>query len=338
MLQSPAMIHRLLKTRELGILAVLGLELVIFAVLLHRPGQPNLFLSSTSQLAAIEESAILGLAAIGSCLVIISGGIDLSVGSQIALVTVVTARLLSPEVGWPVPLAVLAGLLCGAACGWLAAALICRAKLPPFIVTLGLMSVIRGTAFLLTGGTTIPVDRQSPLLTVIGDGAVNVGGVAIPALVIVLVATAAGFTWLLARTTFGRGVYALGGNEEAARLSGVRVVRLKHLVYTLAGLCAGLSGCAYVAAHGAGQSTAATGWELDAIAAAVLGGASLSGGRGSVVGACVGALIFRLLLKGLTMLGASRYQMVIIGLVVIVAVVVDQVTTARARGAAQPGR
>ncbi len=325
------MLRRLTATRELGILFVLAIEIAVFALLLRQPGRANPFLDSQAVLNAVEDSAVLGLAAVGSCLVIVSGGIDLAVGSIIALVAVVTAWLMQPAVGWPAVLAVAAGLLTGAACGAVSGLVITRAGLPPFIVTLGMMSVVRGLAFLLTGGRTLTLAADSPLLERVGDGALHLAGLRVPVLVLVLVAVAATVAVVMGRAVVGRQVLALGGNEEAARLSGVPVARLKVGVYAAAGLLAGLAGCAYLAAHGAGQSTAAVGWELDAIAAAVLGGASLSGGRGSVVGACLGALIFRVLLKGLTMLGASRYQQVIIGAVVIVAVIVDQVATARMR-------
>jgi len=325
------MAKRLLAVRELGILAVLALEIMIFAWLLRRPGEANTFLNSQSMLNAVRESAVLGLAAIGASIVIVSGGIDLAVGSIIALVTVVGARLMTLPEPLPIALAVPIAIGCGALCGAVSGAVICRAKLPPFIVTLGMMSVVRGTAFLITRSRTISLPRDSWLLQAVGQGEVGLGRVACPNLALILLVVAAVFAWAMSHTALGRRIVAVGGNEQAARLSGVPVERVKLWVYGLAGGCAGLAGVAYLAKYGAGQSTAATGWELDAIASAVLGGASLSGGRGSVVGACLGALIFRLLQKGLTMLGASDYQQVIVGLVVIVAVVVDQMTVARAR-------
>lgn len=325
------MAKRLLAVRELGILAVLALEIIIFAWLLRRPGETNTFLNSQSMLNAVRESAVLGLAAIGATIVIVSGGIDLSVGSVIALVTVVGARLMTLPQPLPVAVAVPVAILAGVACGVVSGAIICRANLPPFIVTLGMMSVVRGLAFLITRSRTISLPRDSWLLTSVGQGEVGLGALAFPNLAWLLLLVAAGFAWAMSRTALGRRIVAVGGNEQAARLSGVAVSRVKLWVYGLAGGCAGLAGVAYLAKYGAGQSTAATGWELDAIASAVLGGASLSGGRGSVIGACLGALIFRLLQKGLTMLGASDYQQVIVGLVVIVAVVIDQVTVARAR-------
>lgn len=325
------MLRKLLATRELGIILVLLSEAAIFAWLVRQPGHSNPFLAGDSILRLVRDSAVLGLAAIGSTLVIISGGIDLAVGSIIALVTVVTARLMAGPLQCGSALAVLLGLAAGTSCGLLSAWIITGAKLPPFIVTLGMLSTIRGVAFLLTDGRTIPLDRQAALARVIGEGKFQVGPFTVPVLALLLVLIALAYLWLMNRTTLGRAIVAVGGNEEAARLSGVPVRRVKLIVYGLAGLNAALAGIAYLGYYGTGQSTAARGWELDAIAAAVLGGASLSGGRGSVVGACIGAVIFRVLQKGLTMTGASSYEEVIVGLVVIIAVVLDQLTTARAR-------
>ncbi|MBI2302870.1 MAG: ABC transporter permease, partial [Armatimonadetes bacterium] len=287
------MLKRVLAARELGITCVLLLEVAIFAWLVRVPGQANPFLSADSVLRIVRDSAVLGLAAIGATVVIVSGGIDLSVGSVIALTAVITARLLTPQVGWPAPVAVAAGLLAGTLCGLASATVITRAKLPPFIVTLGMLSIVRGLAFLLTGGHTITLPGGSALQRLVGEGRIEVLGAQVPSLAILLVVVAAVFLALMSHTALGRAIYAVGGNEEAARLSGVRVRRVKHVVYGLAGFTAGLAGCSYLAFYGTGQSTAARGWELSAIAAAVLGGASLNGGRGSVVGTCIGAVIFR---------------------------------------------
>jgi len=324
------MAKRLLAVRELGILAVLALEIMIFAWLLRRPGEANTFLNSQSMLNAVRESAVLGLAAIGASIVIVSGGIDLAVGSIIALVTVVGARLMTLPEPLPIALAVPIAIGCGALCGAVSGAVICRAKLPPFIVTLGMMSVVRGTAFLITRSRTISLPRDSWLLQAVGQGEVGLGRVACPNLALILLVVAAVFAWAMSQPPWAedRG----GGRERAGGAAQRRAGGARQAV--------GLRPGGRLRGPGRGglpgqvrgrQSTAATGWELDAIASAVLGGASLSGGRGSVVGACLGALIFRLLQKGLTMLGASDYQQVIVGLVVIVAVVVDQMTVARAR-------
>lgn len=313
---------RWLAAREVGIAGVLALEIAVFAWLLRRPGEPNAFLAPTQLLLMLKDTAILGLAAIGTTIVIVSGGIDLSVGSVIALVSLVVAGALTH--GVPVPLAVGAGLLVGTGCGLVSAAIITGFSLPPFIVTLGMMSIARGAAFLLTGGMTISVEDCWYTRRVGGD----LLGLPVPALV--LVACAALAAVAMSRGRAGRAIVALGGNEEAARLSGLRLGRLKALVYALGGLTAGLAGAMFVAQYGTGQSTAAAGWELDAIASAVLGGASLSGGRGSVGGTCLGAMVFQVLRSGLTMNNASQYSQVITGAVVIAVVVLDQAAGARA--------
>ncbi len=324
------LVRRLLGTRELGIVLVLLVEAGCFAWLLREPGRANPFLRPEVMLDLVRDSAVLGLAAIGACITIIAGGIDLSVGSLIALSAVVTAAALE-RTGLQAPAAALCGLGVGTGCGLLSAQILVRFRLPPFIVTLGMLSVARGAAYLITRGRTI-VLPISPFTERFGSGAIELLGLRVPMPVVVLAVTAVIFAGLMSRTAIGRSIFALGGNEEAARLSGVRVDRLKHLVYGLGGFTAGLAGCVYAAYYGTGQSTAAVGWELDAIAAAVLGGASLQGGRGSVAGACIGAVIFRVLDRGLTMLGASDYRQVIVGLVVITVVILDQATTTRAEG------
>mgnify|MGYP000947013002 FL=1 len=319
------MLKRVLALRELGILVVLAAEVALFAVLCRQPGQANPFLQPEALLNVVRDSAVLSLAAIGTTVIIVAGGIDLSVGSVLALSAVVMASLM--EAGhtlWAVP----AGLLVGSLCGLVTATVINWAKLPPFIVTLGMMSVARGTAFLVTGGRTVTLP-DSGFTRAVG-GNIMLGSVPVPVpVLILLVVAAAGAVWLT-RSSLGRAVTALGGNEEAARLSGLPIARLKRVVYGLGGLMAAVAGGVFVAYYGTGQSTAATGWELDAIAAAVLGGASLNGGRGSVVGTCVGAVIFRVLQRGLTMLGASDYSQVITGIVVVAVVVLDQMATRRA--------
>ncbi|MBI5834981.1 MAG: ABC transporter permease [Armatimonadetes bacterium] len=322
------MIKRVLALRELGIVAVLLAEVALFAVLCRQPGRPNPFLQPEALLNVVRDSAVLGLAAIGTTVIIVAGGIDLSVGSVLALCAVVVASLM--EAGhalWAVPV----GLLVGIACGLITASIINAAKLPPFIVTLGMMSVARGSAFLVTGGRTVTLP-ESTFTHAVG-GNIMVAGVLVPVPALIWVGVALLAAMWLSRSRLGRAVTALGGNEEAARLSGLPIARLKRVVYGLGGGMAAMAGSVFVAYYGTGQSTAAGGWELDAIAAAVLGGASLNGGRGSIIGTCVGAVIFRVLQRGLTMLGASDYSQVITGIVVVAVVVLDQFATRRAHRA-----
>lgn len=318
--------RRLFRSRETGILAILALEILVFSVLTHRPDRPNPMLDPNHLLATVRDTTVLATAAIGSCIVIIAGGIDLSVGSCIALTSVITAYAITA--GYSPWGAALIGLLAAASMGVFSATVITRAKLPPFIATLGMMSIARGLAYLMTRGATIPIP-DSDFTRLLGSGQIGLLGVALPVPVVVLLCLAILFHIVMGRTRFGRQVYALGGNEEATRLSGIAVERLKVGVYAIGGLMAGLAGIIFTAYYGTGQSTAAMGWELDAIASVVIGGGSLSGGRGSIWGTCIGALLFQVLRSGLAMVGASDYSQIIIGAVVIAVVAVDQMAIRR---------
>lgn len=319
--------RRLFRAREFGILVILALEIAIFGILTQRPDRPNPMLDADNLLATVRDMTVLATAALGSCVIIIAGGIDLSVGSCIALTSVVTAHAI--VAGTPPLVACILGILSAMSMGVLSATLITRANLPPFIATLGMMSIARGLAYLVTKGATIPIP-DSAFTRVLGSGMVPFPMMAVPVPVVLLLLLASVFHVFMTRTRWGREIYAIGGNEESARLSGVPVVRLKYLVYVLGGLMAGLAGMIFTAYYGTGQSTAAMGWELDAIASVVIGGGSLSGGRGSIWGTCIGALIFQVLRSGLAMVGASDYNQLIIGAVVVAVVAFDQIASRRA--------
>jgi ribose transport system permease protein len=325
--KKPTAVRQSLRVREIGVLGVLLLEIALFAFLVRTSngGDGWTFLQSANLLDILRETAIIGIAAIGVTCVIISGGIDLSVGGLIALSCVVTAHLLREGVA--PPLAIGAALLVGIISGAIAAGLVTWLDLPPFIATLGLMLVARGLAFVVSGGDNLAVNEQAPWFTdVFGNDAIF----GVPYLVILLAALALVFAVLLARTVWGRQIFAVGGNEVAARYAGVDVRRVKWSVYVLSGFLAALAGVIYVARFGTGRSDAAEGYELDAVAAAVVGGASLAGGRGSITGAVLGAVIFTTLRTGLSQVtGASAYQNVIVGAVVIGAVVVDRLIQKR---------
>lgn len=326
-------LKKMLHMRELAIVAVLVVEVAIFAAMLSRPGRPNPMLDPNYWLEVVRDSAVLSIAAVGSCVVIVSGGIDLSVGSVIALSCVLvglTVRGLTPALGAGLAagLGAGAGLAGGAAAGIVSGTLVTAVRLPPFIATLAMMSIARGCAFRITRGRTIPIP-DSFFTERFGSGAIPLGVFKLPMPVAVLIVLALAMTFFMTRMKWGRQIYAIGGNEEAARFSGVRVGRIKLLVYGLAGLMAGLAGVVLAAYYGTGQSTAAMGWELDAIAAVVVGGGSLSGGRGSVIGACLGAVIFGMLQNGLTMLNMSEDKQLIVGIVIIVVVAFDMLTSAK---------
>jgi ribose transport system permease protein len=270
-------------------------------------------------LLILKYSSIYGIAAIGAAIVIISGGIDLAPGAVIALTSVVTG-FCYVQAGWPLSLSAVAGLLVGAATGLTSSWLIVRIGLPAFIATLGVMGIARGLAFIITEARYYDLSRTLPPGT-------RVLGVPMDWMApIVMVVAALAFQWSMKRLKWGRHVFAVGGNEMAAIFCGLSVGWIKTSVYVVAGVMASIAGIVLAIAQGQGKADLATGYELDIIASAVVGGASLSGGRGSVVGAVLGALIFGVLRNALPQIpGATFYDRLIVGLVVIVIVVLDQV-------------
>ena len=274
------------------------------------------FLTVSNLLNVAQQTAINAVIAVGLTFVIISGGIDLSVGSLVAFSGVVLASLLQREV--PIPLAIAGGLFAGSACGLLNGVLITMGRLPPFIATLGMMSVARGGALLFTQGR--PISGFSDSFRWLATG--EILSVPVPVALMIVVYGIAHF--LLRRTKFGRYLYAIGGNEEAALLSGVRVRWYKTMVYGTSGLLSGVAAVLLTARLNSAQPIAGINYELDAIAATVIGGTSLMGGQGSVVGTLIGALIMGVLRNGLNLLGVSSFiQQVVIGSVIILAVLMD---------------
>ncbi len=271
------------------------------------------FFTLSNLLNVAQQTAINAVIAVGMTFVIISGGIDLSVGSLVALSGVVLASLLQADI--PVPLSIAGGLATGAVCGLINGLLITRGKLPPFIATLGMMSVARGAALMYTGAR--PISGFSPGFRYLATG--EILHIPMPVLIMILIYIAAHF--MLKRTKMGRYAYAIGGNEEAALLSGVNISFYKTSLYTLCGMLAGLAAVILTARLNSAQPIAGIMYELDAIAATVIGGTSLMGGEGSVGGTLMGALIMGVLRNGLNLLGvSSQVQQVVIGAVIICAV------------------
>ena len=303
--------HRLiLSARQFG--TMIGLVVLCAVLWILTPH----FLTVSNLLNVAEQTSINAVVAVGMTFVILSGGIDLSVGSIVALAGVVLGTAL--QGGQPlyvaVPLALAAGLACGLANG----ALISWGGLPPFIVTLGTMSIARGAALLFTEGR--PVSGFDPSFRVIATG--RLGFIPAPVIVMALVYVVANF--VLARTTFGRYVYAIGGNEEATRLSGVAVRFHKTMIYGVSGLMSAVAAVVLTARLNSAQPIAGMMYELDAIAATVIGGTSLMGGDGTLGGTLVGALIMGVLRNGLNLLGVSSFlQQIVIGGVIVVAVLLD---------------
>jgi inositol transport system permease protein len=260
---------------------------------------------------------VVGIVAIGVTLIIITTGIDLSSGSVIALSSVVVASMVHPG-DYPLALSLVVGLGLGALTGVINGAIISKGKIAPFIVTLGMMTAARGLALLYSGGR--PIGNLSSSFKVIGQGSLL--GIPIP----ILIFLAIGFiTYLiLNKTKFGKYVYAIGGNEQAARIAGVNVDKYKIMIYGYAGLLSAIGGIILTSRISSGQPTAGTMYELDAIAAAVIGGTSLSGGIGTIGGTIIGALIIGVMNNGLDLLNVSSYwQQILKGVIITVAVLID---------------
>jgi ribose/xylose/arabinose/galactoside ABC-type transport system permease subunit len=274
------------------------------------------FLTLSNLMNILEQSSINAIVAVGMTFVIITAGIDLSVGSILAFSGVVMASLL--QGGVPIVLALLAGLAVGTVCGLLNGFLVSIGKLPPFIVTLGMMSVARGAALVYTDGR--PISTFEPAFRYLATG--KIFFLPMPLLIMLLVYLITHL--ILTRTKFGLYTYAMGGNEEATRLSGVNVRFHKTMVYALSGLTSAIAAVLLTARLNSAQPIAGMMYELDAIAATVIGGTSLMGGEGTLTGTFIGALIMGVLRNGLNLLGVSSFlQQIIIGLVIIVAVLFD---------------
>jgi ribose transport system permease protein len=317
-------VKKLWEVRELSTVAILIVEILFFTWWLWPDSnRPHPFLNTGNALLILKYSSIYGIAAIGAAIVIISGGIDLAPGAVMALAGVVSADLFVVR-GWGLTPAMTMGVVIGLASGVLSAVLIVAVRLPPFIATLGVMGITRGAAFIITEGQYF--DVSSRLL----GGWRPFGLPADWAAPIVLLVLALVFQLLMTAFQWGRAVFSIGGNETAALFSGIAVGRVKTSVYALSGLLAGVSGVVLVLVQGQGKADLATGYELDIIASAVVGGASLAGGRGSVIGAVLGTLIFGVLRNALPQIpGATFYDRLIVGLVVIVIVVMDQLLLRR---------
>jgi ribose transport system permease protein len=276
------------------------------------------FLDSNNLLGVTRAFSLTAIAAMGQTMVIITGGIDLSVGSVLALSGLSTGMLL--ERGWPLLPAMVAGLLVGTIAGLINGVLITKVGLPPFIATLGTLSIGRGLVYVLTKGYPVTVPRGQDLLIELGQG--YVGPVPVPVIVMLVVTVVA--TIFLSQSALGRYIYAVGGNEEAARLAGINVAGVKLLVYTLSGTLAGLAGMILLARLVSAQPSAGLGFELPVIAAAIIGGTSLLGGEGTVLGAVLGAAIIGVLENGMVLLNVNPYaQQAVTGTVIILAVSLD---------------
>lgn len=303
--------------RDMGTFLGLVLMVVVFASL------TDVFLTQRNLVNILQQSSINGCIAIGMTLVIISGGIDLSVGPVAALAAVLSGTLLMA--GYPVPVVILTALSIGLLCGMLNGVLIAFAGLQPFIVTLGTLSLFRALALIYTGGNPV-LGLPNEFRQIFSSYVV---GLPVPVLVVGVLAVAA--TVLLKKTPLGEYILAVGGNEEAARVSGVPIERTKVVTYMMSGGLASLAAVILMARLGAAEPTLGNLWELEAIAASAIGGASLMGGKGSIFGTILGAIVLGAMRNGLTLLNVQAfYQLLATGIIIILAMLVDRL--ARGRG------
>ena len=305
----------------------LVIAIVVIAAVLSA-SIPN-FLTWKNLLNVALQISINGILAIGVTYVLLTGGVDLSLGSVVALAGVVAACFAHPG-QYPVVVPILLGILTGAACGVANGLVTTKGRVAPFIVTLGMMTAARGLAFVISGGK--PVSSLSQEFRRLGEDLpgvhIPIGGgesVGIPIPVVILVAVAVASLIFLRNMRLGRYIYAVGGNEHAARASGLRVDGIKLFTYMVCGALAGLAGVVLASRITTGQPNAAAGYELDAIAAVVIGGTSLSGGVGGVGGTLLGALLMGIINAGLDQLGVSSYyQQIIKGLLIVSAAWLDK--------------
>ncbi len=331
-----AVVLLLFKLRALFMLLIL---LTAFSIL-----APS-FLTANNLSILAKHVSISAILAVGMTFVVISGGIDLSVGSVAGLAGMIAGWLLTIGIGGRptgVALAVFLTLLASCGVGLLNGLLVSRVGVAPFIATLGTLYIARGTALLISNGKTFPNLAGTTAHGSTGFAAIGqsfVLGIPVPVWLMVVIAVIA--SAVATRTPFGRHVYAVGGNERAARLAGIRVSRVKLLTYCFSSLCAGLVGLIIASQLESAHPATGESFELNAIAAVVLGGTSLMGGRGSIRGSLIGAFVIGVLADGLVMLGVSEFwQIVIKGLVIVLAVTVDQLQTkveARMLSGAQRG-
>ena len=313
----------MLKTGSQSILQklgpIIGLLVIIVIISIMSPS----FLSLNNILNVLRQVSINALIAFGMTFIILTGGIDLSVGSILALTGAVTAGLMASGVD-PI-LAMLIGLVLGAILGAINGLIIAKGKVAPFIATLATMTIYRGLTLVYTEGRPISGLGDSMAFQMLGKGYL----LGIPVPVVTMAISFIVLYFILKKTTFGRRVYAVGGNEEASILSGINANRVKVYVYALTGLLAALASLILTSRLNSAQPTAGNMFELDAIAAVVLGGTSLTGGRGWIVGTLIGALIIGVLNNGLNLIGVSSFfQQVVKGAVILLAVLLDRKKTA----------
>lgn len=303
---------------------VLALASLVVLILFFTFSSSNFFQFSNI-VGILLSTAVIGVLALGSTFVIITGGIDLSVGTVMTLSGVMTGVCITFW-GLPVPVGILGGILTGALCGLLSGTAVAKMKIPPFIATLAMMMIAKGLALIISGAKPVYFN-DAEIFAEVSQGSVLgwlIPGLDIPnAVVIFFIAAVVGYL-ILSKTIIGRYNFALGSNEEATRLSGVNVGFWKIVIYTLTGAFTGLAGVMMASRLNSANPALGAGYELEAIAAVVIGGTSLSGGKGTIIGTVIGALIMSVLTNGLRILSVPQeWQTVVVGFVIILAVYAD---------------
>lgn len=308
--------------RRFTLLFVLLLLVVLFSIL------SPFFLQKNNILNIMRQVSVNAICAVAMTLIIILGDIDLSVGSMLAFLSVAGAKVYNalPDTLLSAFITLIAVMLIGAVFGFISGNITARTRIPAFVTTMALMEILRGMGYIITNGSPIPISSTS--FKVFGSGWV-LGVVPIP-VVLMLITIALGI-FITNNTRFGRHIYAIGGNAQASHWSGLNVVRAKVSVFTIAGALYGMAAMILAGRLGGGYPATGTGSEMDAIAAVVLGGTSMSGGKGSVVGTLIGVLIIGVINVGLTLLDVSTFwQQVLMGLIILVAVLLD--TNSKTKG------
>ena len=305
------------------LLAFASLVLLLLGFSLASPN----FMQTSNIIAILQATSVNGVLAVAATLVIITGGIDLSVGTLMTFTAVICGVVLT-NLGLPLPLGVIAAIGAGAFCGFCSGTFVAKMKIPPFIATLGMMLILKGLSLVISGTRPIYFN-DTPGFDQISTGSLI--GIVFPSLpipngVLILFLVAGAASYVLSRTVLGRYCFALGSNEEAVRLSGVNTDWWKIAIYSLAGAIVGIGGLLIASRLNSAQPALGLGYELEAIAAVVIGGTSLSGGRGTILGTLIGALIMAVLTNGLRILSvAQEWQTVVTGAIIILAVYADMV-------------
>lgn len=295
------------KKRESALFGLLVLIFIIMSAL-----RPSTFFTGENLFNILKQVSMVTIIAVGQSFIMISGGIDLSVGFSLGLSGIIMAKLFS--MGIDPYLAILIGILTGVLIGFLNGLMITRLNLPPFIVTLGMANIARGFVYVITKGFSIAVD--DPLVIALGNGYFG----PVPIMSIVMIAIVILGAYLLKSTVFGSRVRAIGGNETAAALSGINIKRYKVYVYSLAGLFCGIAGIIMVGRLNAGNPNSGLNFDMDSIAATIVGGTSLAGGEGTVIGTLFGALLLGVIRNGLVLLNVSMYWQTVVAGVIIISV------------------